>query len=299
MTTAADSRRSLFFRVTLVCTIALAPMVWWAACDADPISYCPVGLAAIGPRCCGEGQRLELGLCTGRPTRCAPTQELRQDGCVATPRRILIEGQSSNLMPEPTRLDSNAPKVARPFEIDAFETTVASYESCVAAGGCPALPSPMSEPGSPVRQVNVHEAMAYCNFAGGRLPTLDELVLAASGPEGRRYPWGLTGAVCRRAAWGLVSGPCGSEGVAPELAGSRPDGATPTGVFDLAGNVRELTQDGSGTADQVRVYGGSFRSLGSFHLLAAPPVTSMLRSGRADDVGFRCAYDVSRKEGGG
>src|SRR5580704_15949037 len=55
----------------------------------------------------------------------------------------------------------------------------------------------------------------------------------------RRYPWGDTGAVCRRGAWGLEAGPCASGADGPDTVGAHPDGDSPLGLHDLAGNVAE------------------------------------------------------------
>lgn len=292
---AVDVRREpaggAFFQASVVAITALVPIAGWAVFGARPISHCPAGLVAIGARCCGEGQTAEGGHCHGTPRACAATQSAEPDGCVAVPARVRIEPDASAPTPEAgVATDAaDAPRVA--FEIDAFEVTAAAFATCVDRGACP--PRDRGEPGLPVTGVDATEAAAFCVFAGGRLPTYGELVFAARGAEARRYPWGPTGAVCRRAVWGLVSGPCNSGGASPEIAGARPDGGTPGGVFDLAGNVRELTAArGSGTADQVRVYGGSFRSLGTFTLLSSPPPSFVSPHGRADDLGFRCAYDV-------
>jgi formylglycine-generating enzyme len=54
------------------------------------------------------------------------------------------------------------------------------------------------EPGRAVAGVTFAEVASFCGFAGGRLPSRDEPAFAISG-EGRRYPWGDTGVVCRRA----------------------------------------------------------------------------------------------------
>src|SRR5208283_929136 len=104
-------------------------------------------------------------------------------------------------------------------------------------------------------RLTAYEAERFCEWAGGALPTSVQLAFSAAGPSGRRYPWGDTGAVCRRAAWGLVRGPCGRGAVGPELAGSHPDGATPEGVLDLAGNVAEWAVSPGG----FEARGGSFR----------------------------------------
>jgi len=85
------------------------------------------------------------------------------------------------------------------------------------------------------------DAMAYCRTRGGRLPTEDEWIVAAVSANNppRRYPWGDTGAVCRRAAWGLDTGPCAHGADGPDTVGAHPDGDTALGIHDMAGNVAE------------------------------------------------------------
>jgi formylglycine-generating enzyme required for sulfatase activity len=175
------------------------------------------------------------------------------------------------------------------FEIDVFEITEASYDECVVAKKCASLPM-SGEPGRALGGLSRSDAEAYCAFRGGRLPTDDEWTFSAGGPNLRRYPWGDTGAVCRRGAWGLQDGPCGFEFVGPELAGAHPDGASPEGVHDLAGNVAEWVAGPPGAVGTVR--GGSFRSGLATELRAwqtrAVPVTD-----RVADVGARCVYDTA------
>jgi formylglycine-generating enzyme required for sulfatase activity len=84
----------------------------------------------------------------------------------------------------------------------------------------------------------------------------------------------------------MVSGPCSTGARGPELAGLRPDGATPDGVQDLVGNVAEWTAE----ADlNYAARGGSFRSrvAGSLKNWSVEGATAP-----ADHIGFRCAYDV-------
>ena len=110
------------------------------------------------------------------------------------------------------------------FRIDAFEVT--RGQLAAATGG-------LGVSGDFARAasgVTLGDAMAYCRGKGGRLPTEDEWIVAAvsaSNPP-RRYPWGDTGAVCRRAAWGLDTGPCAHGADGPDTVGAHPDGDTAT-----------------------------------------------------------------------
>ena len=105
-----------------------------------------------------------------------------------------------------------------PFAIDAFEVTrrrrVRSRDRARADDDPRARRA-----GSPR-----DEAAAFCARRGGRLPTEDEWIVAARGRARARYPWGDTGAVCRRAAWGLATGPCAHGATGPDTVGAHPDG---------------------------------------------------------------------------
>jgi sulfatase modifying factor 1 len=244
---------------------------------------CPEGLVAHGARCCGDGQREAAGRCVGRAVSCAETQTLTADGCVAPPKRIAYSGGKALVgSPDWEKHEARGAAGASvgPYELDAFEVTLARYQACVSAGTCSAV-SP-GDPGDPVRSVTPEQAETFCRFVGGRLPTGAEWVLAAMGREARRFAWGSTGLVCRRAVYGTTQGPCAEGATGPELAGSRPDGATPDGAFDLSGNVAEWTRELKGYVAR----GGSFRSINAGELKS----WTEERTGARLDVGFRCAY---------
>src|SRR6185312_3646616 len=171
-----------------------------------------------------------------------------------------------------------------PFDLDALEVTESRWSACATAGACPSLEL-SGEPGRAVAGVTFDDASRFCAWAGGALPTRDQLAFAAAGRSGRRYAWGDTGAVCRRAAWGLVAGPCGWGARGPELAGSHPDGASPEGVLDLAGNVAEWANAADGSAE---VRGGSYAD-GAANALRAWQRRVIPPGPRSREIGFRCA----------
>lgn len=263
---------------------SVAATVAFALGDRQGPARCPEGLLATGPRCCGVGQRVSNGRCVGRPLSCAETQVMTADGCVAPPKHIAYPGGKAVLgAPDWEGHEARPPASASvgPYELDAYEVTLARYQACVTAHACDA-PAAAGEPGEPARGVTPEQAETFCRFAGGHVPSGAEWVLAAMGHDARRFAWGSTGLVCRRAAYGMVHGPCAEDAVGPELAGSRPDGASPEGAYDLSGNVAEWTRE----ADGYVARGGSFRATNAGDLKS----WSEERTGARADVGFRCAY---------
>lgn len=197
------------------------------------------------------------------------------------------------------------------FWIDSKEVTNAQYQACVKAGACAEIPyrecsvwtpqglqislrvpKSLQEPAVSVSCVTRAEAMAYCAFAGGTLPSHNQWEKAARGVEGGLFPWGDMWAsdlanwgeldILRTSAVGKLDG---FEWIAAP--GHYPAGKSPYGVLDMAGNVAEWIQSDDPLVGYAR--GGSWIS-NPFDLRA----TGRLRIRAADrrtDVGFRCAYE--------
>ncbi len=126
----------------------------------------------------------------------------------------------------------------RAFRIDRTEVTRSNWDRCMRAGACS---SPREfgpryhEPTMPVVGVSWSQARAYCQWAGGRLPTEREWEKAGRGTDGRTYPWGEDRPTPRHAVYSRDLG-------GPGAVGTHPAGDSPFGVHDMAGNVWEWTE---------------------------------------------------------
>jgi len=210
------------------------------------------------------------------------------------------------------------------FKMDRTEVTVADYMRCVAASACapPAfLPGDarFAQPRFPIVDVAWTDARDYCAFAHGRLPTEAEWEYAARGVEGRTFPWGNV--------WNPHLANHGSIALDPTDAtdgfvwlapvGSFPDGKTPFGLLDMAGNAGEWVADsidldversarellakayGSAPVTNPRGTTGTMRMIrGGSYLQGADAQRATARSityesRKLPGVGFRCAEDAS------
>lgn len=88
----------------------------------------------------------------------------------------------------------------------------------------------------PVVQVSWEDAKEYCSWVGGHLPTEAQWEKAARSTDTRKYPWGEVKPSSSLANYGMNMG-------TTTVAGSYPEGQSPYGLLDLAGNVWEWTSD--------------------------------------------------------
>jgi len=191
------------------------------------------------------------------------------------------------------------------FYIDKYEVTQGDYDRCVTAGKCRENEKSDGLTGShqPVVGVDWNDAKSYCEWAGKRLPTEAEWEKAARGTDGRMYPWGNQEVSCELANYKDCIGKTWP-------VGSKPAGASPYGVLDMAGNAQEWVADWYGknyyrsspsqnpkgpSSGEYHVQRGAYWEQRAAYVHASNRIAGgMPTSGvRFDFDGFRCARDGS------
>ncbi len=134
------------------------------------------------------------------------------------------------------------------FAIDQVEVTNERYMAFVKSIGHRTPPNPYGTgplqsikdiEQLPVVQTTWYDAKSYCSWAKKRLPTEAEWEKAARGTDGRLYPWGNEPPTAKRANFDREW----EDERTLHAVGSLPDGDSPYGVKDMAGNVREWVSD--------------------------------------------------------
>jgi formylglycine-generating enzyme required for sulfatase activity len=224
---------------------------------------------------------------------------------------------------EPSVFEEEAPRHTRTLDdyyIDKYEVTNAAYASCVQAGVCDPPDNVSSFTRSqyygnpiyedyPVIFVSWWDAKTYCEWREARLPTEAEWEKAARGTDGRLFPWGhsFEGTAmnfCDKECpleWGNEKYNDGFADTSP--VGNYPEGSSPYGVMDMAGNVWEWTSDwfdvypgGDPYGDEH--FGNSFRVIrsGSWGFYGLSSRTTNRGAGKPNKIynylGIRCVRDI-------
>ncbi|MHC4473055.1 MAG: formylglycine-generating enzyme family protein [Planctomycetota bacterium] len=147
-----------------------------------------------------------------------------------------------------------------PFRIGRYPVTVCAYSRFVVETGH-FLPEgwetragPPDRQDHPVTGVSFLDALTYARWAGRRLPTEEQWEKAARGTDGRLYPWGRKFNVRR-----LNSRAAKKRDTTPVTA--YPEGASPFGVVDLAGNAWEWTSTWYDLEGDLKVLKGGCHAL--------------------------------------
>jgi len=105
--------------------------------------------------------------------------------------------------------------------------------------------------GHPVLYVNYLDALAYCQWVGGMLPTVEAWERAAAGENNSNFPWGAAfdphRLNCRETRVGWTT-----------PVDRYPEGRGPYGHLDLAGNVWEWTSSAEDEVDRRILKGGAW-----------------------------------------
>jgi formylglycine-generating enzyme required for sulfatase activity len=125
------------------------------------------------------------------------------------------------------------------YLIDKYEVSNKDYGDFIRTANHPApayWDDPrVNKPEQPVVGVNWHDAKAYCEYRGKRLPTEAEWEKAARGPYGNLYPWGNE--------FDPRKTNYGRDHDATMPVDSYPEGVSYYGAYNMAGNVFEWVSD--------------------------------------------------------
>ncbi len=218
----------------------------------------------------------------------------------------LISTNDDQFIPYPRGNDTVRVTI-RPFLMDKYPVSNGDYHAFIRASGyVPADTShylrhwengacPDSLRDHPVVWISPEDAVAYAKWHGKRLPTEAEWQYAAQGNTGWEWPWGPV----------FDSTHCNNASGRTTPKDAFPGGKSRYGVYDLVGNVWQLTSDryANDSYTFVIMKGGSFYepvSSGWYVQGGPQPVTRqqmllLANPGlnRNATVGFRCVKDLS------
>jgi iron(II)-dependent oxidoreductase len=200
----------------------------------------------------------------------------------------------------------------RAYYIDQYEITNVQYAEFVkATRHKPPLhwrngQYPPEKAKHPVVMVSWYDAKEYCDWAGKRLSTEEEWEKAARGTDGQIFPWGNAFDMNKSnnpQRWKSLGRPGDTMPV-----GSFPQGKSPYGLYDMAGNVWEWTESWylphPGNTHITENYGqkykvskgGSWKDCSFYRCGLSGPTFNrgfFVPNTRNNSFGFRCARDAA------
>ena len=203
--------------------------------------------------------------------------------------------------------DENPERVVemKAFHLDQYEVTNLQYKDFIDGTGRReplhwhnrTFPDP-SQADHPVVNVSWHDAVAYAEWAGKRLPTEAEWERAARGEQNREFPWGKASST-ECANYDNPEG--GTRSVSQYERGK-----SEFGVWDMCGNVGEWVNDwyfpkyysSAPSADPQGPEDGRYRVYrgGGYHCNKVDVRCAKRHQATAnqyhDYLGFRCARDI-------
>lgn len=204
------------------------------------------------------------------------------------------------------------------FWIDQTEVTNKMYSLCVNAGVCMEPVNKMIEIRNsviyfgnplynnyPIVSIDWYQANSYCEWTGRRLPTEAEWEKSARGTDERIYPWGNDINCSYENFVMSVGNNLSCLGNKKKEVGFYPNSASPFGVLDMGGNVREWVADryasnyysNSPFSNPLGPESGESRVLrGGTYDFGDPRSSSRAwgAPGYVDfDIGFRCAMSAT------
>jgi len=276
------------------------------------ISLMPILLLACG----GDETTLENGKPPGDETQNGTSPP---EGMVLVPAGEFLMGSNPEVDPLADELDEMPQHTVflDAYFIDKYEVSNADYAKFVeATGRRPSIfgDNPQyNQPNQPVVGVSWGDAVAYAQWVGKRLPTEAEWEKAARGTDGRIWPWGneFDPTKCNFDDDGKSDGHLDGFAMAAPV-DSFPQGTSPYGVFNVAGNVAEWVSDwfdmayyemspyknpkGPETSGMgKKSWRGASWFAGSNQVRCAfREYDDIVASGQM--LGFRCALDAPRKD---
>ena len=239
-----------------------------ASASSAPVAASPPPTAAPAPAAspCAGVTCLSIERCDEATGKCVPACPAGEVYIPATGPEGFVMGKGFTLNGGQKRFrkghkaDSDRPHrviLTRPFCMDETEVTVAAMKRCVEEQGCD--PPKWAEvfanypkrPDHPANEANWDKAKKFCTAQGKALPTEAQWEWAATGGDGRKWPWGDEAPTCEHADFtsGILVSPggdsgCHGGGTSPVKSHPKGNRVLPTGVlYDLAGNVWEWCDD--------------------------------------------------------